>query len=319
MGARPAVDTSTLPALLEERGFEEPTGGFLAYVIAMRFEDGRARIVAERRYDVEGTSEEASTWNPASTVKLYAAIGALRRIHALGYDRQATLTFRGTGEPQTWTLEALVQAAIGPSDNLAYDYLVVFSGFDWLHERLLTPENGFERTALRIPYDKGRWTRLGFSESLRDSPDITVEQDGRTTELPAAVGDAEVACDQGSCTTPAELGETLRRVMLQDLLPDEERLGLRADDLTLLRELLASPRERGTEVVHELRPSFSADAVFFHKAGYADEWFSDNVYIDDPALDRTWVVVLAGRPGRSCLDRVAELLGELLVGGRLDP
>ena len=152
-----------------------------------------------------------------------------------------------------------------------------------------------------------------------DSPAITVEQDGRTTALAAEVGHAQVDCSQGSCTTPADLGETMRRVILYEVLPVGERLGLHAEDVVFLRDILASVRERGMEVVEGLRPSFSGDTGFFHKAGYAGEWFSDNVYIDDPALDRTWVVVLAGNPGRACLDQAAKLVGELLAAGHLDP
>jgi hypothetical protein len=117
---------------------------------------------------------------------------------------------------------------------------------------------------LRIPYDKHRWEGLGFSARLRDSPAITIEQDGRTTELEAEVGHAAVDCSQASCTTLAELGETMRRVMLHEIVPDGERLGLHADDAAFLREILASVRERGIEVVEGLRPSFSTGANFFN-------------------------------------------------------
>jgi hypothetical protein len=316
---RGAVDTSLLPALLAERGFAEPDGGFLAYVIAMRFEDGRSRLVAEKRFDVDGTSAESSDWNPASTVKLYAAIGALLRIRELGFDRGATLTFHGTADPQTSTLTELVEQAVGPSVNLAYDYLAAFTGFDRLHDGLFVDRYDLGSTALRVPYDKHRWQALGFSEWLRDSPAITVTEGERVLEVEAQVGHAQVACHQGACTSPAALGETLRRVMLQEVLPAEQGFGLAADDLQFLRTLLASERPRGMEVVEHLRPSFSGNTVFSHKAGFAEDWFSDNVYIDDPELDRTWVVVLAGNPGRSCLDDAATIVGELLAQGKLDP
>jgi hypothetical protein len=274
---RGAVDTSLLPALLAERGFAEPDGGFLAYVIAMRFEDGRSRLVAEKRFDVDGTSAESSDWNPASTVKLYAAIGALLRIRELGFDRGATLTFHGTADPQTSTLTELVEQAVGPSVNLAYDYLAAFTGFDRLHDGLFVDRYDLGSTALRVPYDKHRWQGLGFSEWLRDSPAITVTEGERVLEVEAH------------------------------------------GDLQFLRKMLASERPRGMEVVEHLRPSFSGSTVFSHKAGFAEDWFSDNVYIDDPELDRAWVVVLAGNPGRSCLDDAATIVGELLAQGKLDP
>jgi hypothetical protein len=146
-----------------------------------------------------------------------------------------------------------------------------------------------------------------------------VTEGERVLEVEAQVGHAPVACHQGACTSPAALGETLRRVMLQEILPAEQGFGLVADDLQFLRKLLASERPRGMEVVEHLRPSFSGSTVFSHKAGFAEDWFSDNVYIDDPELDRAWVVVLAGNPGRSCLDDAATIVGELLAQGKLDP
>jgi hypothetical protein len=72
-------------------------------------------------------------------------------------------------------------------------------------------------------------------------------------------------------------------------------------------------------VVERLRPFFGPRAVLSHRAGFADDWATDNVYIDDPALDRTWGVVLAAGPGRASLNRAAELMGRLLSSGALDP
>ena len=75
----------------------------------------------------------------------------------------------------------------------------------------------------------------------------------------------------------------------------------------------------GPRVVERLRPFFGPRAVLSHRAGFADDWATDNVYIDDPALDRTWVVVMAAGPGRASLNRAAELMGRLLSSGALEP
>jgi hypothetical protein len=313
------VDTTTLPALMADRGFQEPEGGFLAYVIEIPFGEGRTSILGERRFDYAGTSEDASGWNPASTVKLYAAVAALLRIRELGFDREATLTFRAAEETPSFTLGGLVEAAVGPSENLAYDYLAAFVGFDLLHERFFTAEHGFRRTALRVAYDLAHWERLGFSKFLRDSPAVAIEQDGRTEELPERVGRARVHCHQATCTTLRELAETLRRVMLQEAVPEGESFGLGDDDLRFLRDLLASERPRGQEVVRALAPHFGSDAVLYHKAGFAGDWYTDVVYIDDAGRDRAWVVALSGNPGRSCLDQAADIVGEILATGALGP
>jgi len=309
------IDGETLPARLTAAGFTPPPGGFLAYVAELDLDDTRTRVIAERRYDWDGTSTAVGDWNPASTVKLYAAIAALLRIRALGFEPRATLTFDAPGEDPRFTVAELVEAALGPSDNLAYDYLVVFAGFDELHERFFVPENGFRGTALRVAYASGSWERLGFSKFLRDSPAIAIEQDGRRRELPAAHGRATVRCSRAACTTPVELAEALLRVVLQERLPAERSYRLPNEDLDLLRGLLRSRRERGEEVVDRLRPWFGPETLLYHKAGFAKEWYTDNVLIDDPSRPRVWVVVLAGYPGRSVLNDAADAVGRQLAAG----
>ncbi|MBN1773100.1 MAG: serine hydrolase [Deltaproteobacteria bacterium] len=317
LAAPAGIDHETLPERLTSAGFTPPAGGFLACVVELDLDETRARVVAERRYDWHGTGTEVGDWNAASTVKLYAAVAALLRIRALGFEPRATLVFDGTDPDPRFTVTELVQAAVGPSDNLAYDYLVVFTGFDELHEQFLVPENGFEGTVLRVAYASGPWERLGFSRFLRDSPAITIEQDERTQVLPDAHGRAAAPCARAVCTTPVELAEALLRVVLQERLPAERSYGLAPEDLELLRGLLRSTRERGEEVVERLRPSFGPETTFYHKAGFSKDWYTDNVLIDDPDRSRAWVVVLAGYPGRAVLNEAAVAVGGLLAAGGL--
>ena len=312
------VDTTTLPALLAEQGFVEPPGGFLAYVVEIAFDEARESIVGERRFDYAGTSMRRTGWNAASTVKLYVAAAALLRMRDLGFDPDAAIVFRGGGSEPSFTLRELVVSAVGPSDNLAYDYLAVFAGFDYLHGEFFSAAHGLEGTVLRVAYARGEWEEMGFDSFFRNGPAMTVSGDGRELEIPAANGGAEVDCSQAACTSPRELGEALRRIVLQEKLPPGESLGLHPDDLALLRDTLAGTRSRGEEAVRALRPFFGPDARVYHKAGYAGEWFTDNVLIDDPDLDRAWVIVLAGNPGRNALDEAARLVGELVSSGALD-
>jgi hypothetical protein len=317
LAAPAAIDHELLPERLLAAGFEPPSGGFLAYVVELDLDETRTRVVAERRYDWRGTATEVGDWNAASTVKLYAAVAALLRIRALGFEPQASVTFDGDDEDPRFTLTELVQAAVGPSDNLAYNYLAVFAGFDYLQESFFVPAHGFAGTTLRVAYASGPWERLGFSKFLRDSPPIAIEQDGRTRELPATSGRAAVHCSRAVCTTPVELAEVLLRVVLQERLPVERSFGLPPEDLELLRGLLRSVRERGQEVVDRLAPSFGAETVLYHKAGFSKDWYTDNVLIDDPSRPRVWVVVLAGYPGRAVLHDAAVAVGSLLAAGGL--
>ena len=54
----------------------------------------------------------------------------------------------------------------------------------------------------------------------------------------------------------------------------------------------------------------------FHKAGYSERWFSDNVYIQTTGA-QDWVVALAAHDGRDSLNDAARVLGELLSSGAL--
>jgi hypothetical protein len=313
------IDTTTLPRLLAARGFVEPAGGFKAYVAEIRFASGRDAIAEVRRFDHRGTSGDARDWNAASTVKLYAAIAAMLRARDLGCDPDARLVFdapalAGASDP-SFTLRELVEAAVGPSDNLAYDYLAVFTGFDRLNETFFARDNGFIDTALRLAYQTTEWEGLGFEPYLRPSPAIRATCGGETIDLPASRGRAVVTCSQATCTSLEELGETLRRVMLQEILPDGEHFALQADDLELLRGQLATVRARGEEVVTRLRAHFGPEVRTWHKAGYSRDWYSDNVYLDDPERDRAWIVALAGNPGRDSLNEAADRIGGILAEG----
>ena len=308
------VDETTLVERMTELELDVPRS-FIAYVIEIEWDETRSEILDERRYDWNGTSDDATGWNSASTVKLYTAIAALQAIREMGYTPQAQVTF---GDSYTYSLEELVLAAVGPSDNIAYDWLATFVGFDALNGDFFSADNGFEETELRRAYYQRQWMNMGMSPSFRYQPTMFIEQDGYATVVDENVSELEVQCRRSACTTASDLGETMRRVMLQEHLPDSESFGLHTDDLALLRETLSTVRTRGEEAVNQLRPFFSAETRFYHKAGYSLEWYTDNIYIDDPTLDTTWVVTMSGHEGRDSLDDAAFVLGSILSTGGLN-
>jgi len=76
-------------------------------------------------------------------------------------------------------------------------------------------------------------------------------------------------------------------------------------------------RHRGQNVVQGLRRSFPEDVRFFNKPGFAQDWFSDVVYIYNPRVNQRWIVAMAGYPGRGCLDEAARIVGQIIAAGEL--
>lgn len=316
----PTLDTETLPRLLAERGYA-PGPHFKALVVSIR--TGADGALETRWYDYRGTSADRDDWWPASTVKLYAAIAALERAESLGFGPKASVELRYEDGPVTTTLATLVERAITPSDNLAYDRLVEVAGVEWLNDRLFTRANGLARTILLRAY-KGRVRdpRSGRG-TLRHSPAIRLAEGKREVVLPEHASEKQWDCiakdgAEANCTTLHDLAEAMRRVMLHERLPKGERFRLGAEGLAVLRAAMRGKRSRGMNVVDGLRGAFGERKVSFHsKPGYAADWFSDNVFVEASGPDRRWIVTMANKPGRDALDEAARHVGALLAADLL--
>lgn len=311
------VDQTTLPRLMRERGFRPPQK-FKALVVEITFDPTRRHIVRERAFDWNGTSDDATDWNPASSIKLFAAIGALERIGREGFSSSATVTFHGR-KRYTTTVAELVREAIIDSDNIAYNRLVQLASFDFLHGTVLTHERGFGRAALMGAYQKSTWVdTLGEDPSLRVSPAITLSERDREHTFEAARGTVETRCGNGACASLQDLAEATRRLMLQEQLPREEGFGLAQDDLLTLRRAMRAERKRGNEMVDAFAEVFDDDNVrFYSKPGFSKGWFSDNVYIYDPSENQAWIVTMAGYEGRNSLNDAARVVAEIIANGEL--
>lgn len=315
--APPAPAKASLDALMASKGFRGDST-FKAYVIRITLSADRSRIVSEKRFDYRGTGDDVSNWNPASTVKLFAAIAAMKKADALGFTGNADIQF-GKAE-HTRKLKSLVEDALGPSNNIAYDFLATFVGHDELNGTFFTRGNGFQRTALRRAYESSRWMQMGFSSSLAPSPRLIITEGSKSRTIDARLGTIDGGCYSAACTSLRDLAETMRRLMLQEQLPGSQSFRLKPASLRLIRGVLRSPRSRGMEVVEGLDANaFGPGTQFYHKAGYAGDWFSDNVFVKDPSSRTVWVIAMANYPGRGSLSRGARVLGSLIGEGALDP
>ena len=310
------VNKTTLPALMKAEGFKPPQK-FMGFVIELTFDPTRTVVTQERAFDYNGTSSR-NDWNPASTVKIFAAIGALKRIEELGFTSRAKVTFHGK-KSYSATISELIESAIIESNNIAYNRVVQLASYDKLHRDILTSKYGISRTALNRGYQLKDWQSMGENASLRVSPAITITEGKKSVKIPAANSKAQAACSSAACTTLQDLGEITRRLMLQEQLPANESFSLGQADLLMLRRAMRSEdRTRGTEMVDIFAKIFKDPRVkFYSKPGFSEDWFTDNVYIFDPRHNQAWIVVMSGYPGRKSLDSAATAIAKIISSGKL--
>lgn len=306
------VDADTLPRILAREGFVPPPGGFLALVVEVR--DAPVGIRC-RAWDWSGTSRAVGWW-PASTVKLFAAASALATARRLGFTPAAHVTYDEPGGPHRATLEDLVRAAITPSDNAAFDRLVFLSGHAGMARWLA--RHRFADTSLWRGYSGLFRDPVTGRGSLAVAPPVLIEEGARQARRRASID--RVPCDvpdHGNRTTLADLADCLCRIIRHDRLPAADRLGLRRTDAALLRDALAGSRERGNGMSDGLKGALGDGVRVFHKPGFACDWFSDVAFVEREGIGPAWIVAMAGRPGRDCLDDAALRVGRLIAGGAL--
>ncbi len=314
------VDTERLGELLKVRGVDVGPD-FKALVVVILEQPGCGLVY--RTYDHNGTSAETESWWPASTVKLLAAVAALERLHQWGFSPAASVTFHyaeAEGGEVSQTVTDIVRAAIIPSDNTAFDRLVEIAGYEWLNDLFLSDANGLGASVLQRGYGgRHRYADSGRG-SLRNAPKITLSEGQKRRTLPATQSRKSYPCpDQGNCVPLRDLSDCLRRVMLHEQLPETERFKLSPEQLAMLRLALSAQRDRGLGVVNGLKEAFGPNRlVLHHKAGYALQWFSDNVFVHDRQTGRRWLVALANRPGREALDQISIHVGVILRDGLLE-
>lgn len=310
------VDTTTLPKLMRAEGFKAHSH-FMAIVIEISFDPTRQVITRERAFDYNGSSSKKDGWNAASTVKLFAAIGALKRLEELGFSSRAKVTFHSK-KSYTTTVSELIQSAIIQSNNIAYNRVVQLASFEYLHSQVMTKRYGIPNTALTRAYQQGDWEKLGENVSLRISPGITLKEGNKTHKIPASNSKLNVACSAAACTTLQDLAESTRRLMLQEQLPSSESYNLQQSDLIMLRRAMRAERTRGTEMVDIFAKIFKDERVkFYSKPGFSNDWFTDNVYIFDPRFNQAWIVTMSGYPGRDSLNSAAKAIATLISKGAL--
>jgi hypothetical protein len=227
LGARalPFSSPVSIDAALATTGYKFPPN---AAVYAAKITKEPGGLAYE---DFEGGAGALGTdfW-PASSIKVLAAVGALEYVGQQGFTGAATVRF-GNGAPRT--IKSIYDPAIRVSSNADYDLLVEIAGVDWLNKEFLTPARGFPKTVIQRSYTVGG--------NLRMTPAITLTEGPRTVTIPAKNGKVDTDCPQGQCSDLFEMSESVRRVVLNNEIPEAERFKLAPADVAgLTADLLAA-------------------------------------------------------------------------------
>ena len=208
----------SLDADLAANGYKVPEE---ANVYAVRIVEGPEGRVYQQ-YQAGGGPLAADFW-PASSIKVLAALGALDFAHSLGFTGAATVIF-DDGTPSR-TLRSIYEPAIRDSSNYDYDLLVRIAGVDRLNEEFLTARNGFPATALYRSY-------AGIE--LGESPAMIFEEGDHRVYVPARKASREPECAAGNCSNLFEMAESVRRIVMSEQLPLDQRLDLDPTDIKAL-------------------------------------------------------------------------------------
>ena len=323
--ARKAAPTSSrilptnreiLPRLLAARGYTAPETFKAIIIEIVPGPDGTPRYYP---MDFAGTSKVRDDWWPASTVKLYSAVAALERMRIMGFDpTKAEVTFDYEDGPFTQSFEEILRRAITDSKNPEFDRLTDIVGARRLNRYFLTEKHGIRDTVMLRCYSGRTMNPETGHCSNRVSPSLRITQGTKETALPVRTYTDTPKCEnEGNCTTLEDLTEVMRRVMMHETLPKSERFRLGDKELALLRSALKGTHARGG-VADGLRFAFKERPIeIFHKAGYADHWFSDNVFLKIGDTNEQWIIGMADRPGREALDEVSRIVATLIADGTL--
>ncbi len=196
-----------------------------ANVYAVRLVEGPEGRIYEQ-YQAGGGPLAVDFW-PASSIKVLAALGALDFARSLGFSGAASVSF-DDGTPSR-TLRSIYEPAIRDSSNYDFDLLVRIAGLDRLNEEFLSARNGFPVTSISRSY-----AGLDFTES----PAMIFEEGDKRTYVPGRNARRSPECDTGNCSNLFEMTESVRRIVLSNQLPVDQRFDLEAADIAALGDAL---------------------------------------------------------------------------------
>ena len=207
-------------------------------------------------------------YNPASSVKIIAAVGALQRMAGAGFSSAAIVTGKLDGQTYRGPMIDLVQRALVYSDNEAYDWLQALAGHDTINEAVLGRPFRWPALAVRSRFSPHK--TYGF---FSDTPAFGVEELGRRGELPALRGHPKLATCPNNCVSLAALQDITRRTVLHWEIDPAHRFALPPQDIAAIREFIHHAADRFSEGA---APVLGGPVHSYTRFGNTTGWFTGN-------------------------------------------
>jgi len=239
-------------------------------------------------------------WVPASTVKIFAALGALLRLNELGLGPDTNVEFKDTN--QKIKLRELVYSALVPSDNMSYNRLVQLAGHDKIKELF---SQTYPDTELNKPYLLDDWKKLTRNNTNLSAPEIVLND---SIVLPRSpYSPPKIAGSQQACTTLVDLNNVLYNIVMDKTELSQENAGF-------LKNVLETRKQRGEEFSNSiLRQIQNRQFRVFSKHGFNGTVYSQAVLLLDIPNRKLYTISAVGSPGdRTCLNDVGRAIGQLL-------
>jgi len=291
--SEPPSPPVALGGLLAAKGYQLPANSS-AY--AVRVVDGPGGRTYQQ-FQAGGGALADNFW-PASSIKVLAALGALDFARSLGFTGAATVAFAGEGDKST--IRSIYEAAIRDSSNYDYDTLVRIAGVDRLNSVFLTAANGFPVTSITRPYAEN---------DVANSPAMTLEEGSKRTVVPARVGTLKPECDAGNCSNLFEMTESVRRIVLDDQLPPEQRFNLDPADLKDLRQALL---DAGGFFPPAVKAVFGDGAKIYSKPGDTEDFDCLDVALIESAAGKRYLLAATVPQASGGCDALVELATQVL-------
>ena len=253
-------------------------------------------------HDYRDSGTKTDFW-PASTIKLYTAIAALERLKEHSFTLDTTVQFEHQDKAGVWHLDCaramreMLSEVFRRSSNEDYTLLLRVCGIDWLNGQFLTPERGFQKSALMRGYVKDRpWVyvreepqriRLSSADGGRSH---TLEHHWLGHSWSQERGCTVIDAKTGNVTTPRDLANCLRRLLFHAQIPASERFKLGQEEVDFLLHgglgftgLETRHPDSGPSAWTKALETLFPKARFYHKCGVISDYALEVACLDDRA------------------------------------
>lgn len=175
------------------------------------------------------------------------------------------------------------------------------AGVAWLNDQFL-PSHGYRASRIQEAYAGG--------EGVQESPEFHLAEEGREVTLPERIGADDYGCGGSNCSTLFELVDSIRRVVLNDELPAEERFNVAPADVAGLQ---GAPQGADSWIGPGIAEALGPDAIIYSKAGWTTglDCVDIGLVVDPQAARRYLIGVSAPDDGECAM--LAALAADVLT------